>query len=291
MASTEINSLTEKETPELTDSIVLQQVNGEGFRTTFASIFKNAKVTDIKTANYSAVATDIIRYDPSGGSFTIEMPPTPNINDSVTVKNVTNNTTAITVDGNGNNIQRTGIYALVSSFSLQSRGDSYTWFYTGSEWITIVDAKAGLISFSAINQVYEEDADSTLTNVTGVRDFLKLEILEGYLIGDHAEFKIELPIVIGTGGNSEILLELIYNFGGASEFVVATETTRVGNSTISINTLVTGTVTVTRPESTIGLYATLVSGTITVDGTGTLSNFMQAAKITQFSFRAYPNIT
>ena len=291
MASTEINSLTEKETPDLTDSIVLQQENGEGFRTTFASIFKNAKVTDIKTANYSAVATDIVRYDPSGGSFTIEMPPTPNINDSVTVKNVTNNTTVITIDGNGNDIQRTGIYALVSSFSLQSRGDSYTWFYTGSEWITIVDAKAGLISFSAVNQVYEEDFDSTVTVVTGVRDFLKLEVLEGYIIGDHVEIKVELPIVIGTTGSSEVLLELIYNFGGITEFVVASETTRVGNNTTSINTLITGAVTVTRPEETIGLYATLISGGITVDGTGTLSNFMQVSKITQFSFRAYPNIT
>jgi len=57
-------------------------------------------------------------YDPSGGTFTINAPATPSSGDHFSVKNVTTNTTVITISGNGNNIEDPVAGALVASFTI-----------------------------------------------------------------------------------------------------------------------------------------------------------------------------
>ena len=56
-------------------------------------------ITSIKASNYTASTSELVRCDPSGGSFTITLPTA--VGDSggeVIVKNVTNSTNSITVD-------------------------------------------------------------------------------------------------------------------------------------------------------------------------------------------------
>lgn len=58
-------------------------------------------VTAIKTANYMAAWGELVRCDPSGGAFTVTLPTAAgNAGRRLMVKNVTSDTTAITVDGN-----------------------------------------------------------------------------------------------------------------------------------------------------------------------------------------------
>ena len=55
-------------------------------------------VTDIKTAAYTAQVGDLVRCDPSGGPFAVTLPPADGERlQQVAVKNVTSDTTTITV--------------------------------------------------------------------------------------------------------------------------------------------------------------------------------------------------
>lgn len=58
-------------------------------------------VTAVKTAAYTAAAWDLVRCDPSGGGFTVNLPTAVGRGgEGIIVKNVTTSTNAITVDGN-----------------------------------------------------------------------------------------------------------------------------------------------------------------------------------------------
>ena len=59
-------------------------------------------VTAVQTGTYGASVGEIVRADPSGGTFTINLPTAASIGgQGIWIKNVTADTTAITVDGNG----------------------------------------------------------------------------------------------------------------------------------------------------------------------------------------------
>ena len=77
-------------------------------------------------------------YDPSGGTFTLNAPASPSIGDRWGVKNRTTDTTAITVSGNGSNIEDpTASFALAASFSLTGDGIGVEWEYDGTQWLVV----------------------------------------------------------------------------------------------------------------------------------------------------------
>lgn len=63
---------------------------------------QRAAQTAVKTANYNAVIWDLVRCDPSGGTFTVTLPTAVGkTNKRITIKNTTNNTTTITIATTG----------------------------------------------------------------------------------------------------------------------------------------------------------------------------------------------
>jgi hypothetical protein len=74
-------------------------------------------------------------YDPSGGTFTITMPAAPSRGDLVGIKNNTSDTTAITLAGNGNNVEDpTAGGTDAASISVLGAGIGLVYQYTGSKW-------------------------------------------------------------------------------------------------------------------------------------------------------------
>lgn len=59
-------------------------------------------ITSVQTGTYGASVGEVVRCDPSGGGFTVNLPTASGIaGQQVVVKNVTSSTNTITVDGNG----------------------------------------------------------------------------------------------------------------------------------------------------------------------------------------------
>lgn len=94
-------------------------------------------LTGLKVANYTAVALDLVIYDPSGGTFTIDAPAAPATGTRWALKNVTTDVTGITVDGNGNNIENPSAGAFVASYSLAGALVSVDYIYDGTNWVVL----------------------------------------------------------------------------------------------------------------------------------------------------------
>jgi hypothetical protein len=109
---------------------VRARAQGEGLLATNTLSF-----TTVKTTNYTGNSWEHIKYDPSGGTFTITFPPSPAIGDKIGTKNVTASAISITVNGNGNNLE--GPLApgtTAASVSVGGAGRSLIWQYDGTVW-------------------------------------------------------------------------------------------------------------------------------------------------------------
>jgi len=99
--------------------------------------------TAVKTANYTALPGQLVPFDPSGGTFTLKAPASPSIGDLFAVAESAKSALGITVDGNGEDIEKaTDLGSLVSSFTLDgAAGAVVIWQYmpqaTGNAWIII----------------------------------------------------------------------------------------------------------------------------------------------------------
>ena len=86
-----------------------------------------------KTANYTAVAGDLVVCDSSGGAITITMPLAPTLNDVIGIYleagNLTLNTT---IQGNGKVLSEFG-----SSLVMHGPGELVTFQYDGVKWVTV----------------------------------------------------------------------------------------------------------------------------------------------------------
>lgn len=92
-------------------------------------------VTAVKTANYTASAGDLVRYNPSGGTFTITFPAVPSTDDQVGTKNVNSSTASITLAGNGNNVESPATYSVAASQTITGDGIALIYQYDGTNWI------------------------------------------------------------------------------------------------------------------------------------------------------------
>lgn len=94
-----------------------------------------------KTAGFTASAGDFVRYDPSAGTFTLIAPASPSNGDRWAVKNVTADTTAITVDGNSNDIENpNGPFNITSftSFDIGVEGLAIEWVFSSADTAWLV---------------------------------------------------------------------------------------------------------------------------------------------------------
>ncbi len=94
--------------------------------------------SDIKTGAYTAALNEQVRYDASGGAFQIDAPGSPSRDDTFGIKNDHDtDTTAITVDGNGSDIEGPSGGAAASSQSIGLQNVSVIWRYDGTEWLIV----------------------------------------------------------------------------------------------------------------------------------------------------------
>ena len=94
-------------------------------------------LTGLKIANYPANVLDLVLYDPSGGTFQIDAPTSPSLGERWSLKNATTNVTAVTIDGNGNNIENPSTTTIVASYSLAVALVSVDYIYDGTNWLVL----------------------------------------------------------------------------------------------------------------------------------------------------------
>ena len=82
----------------------------------------------------TATVLDFVKYDASGGTFQINAPASPSADDRFGIKNAVGDETAITLSGNGSNIEDPGTFALSSSVSVSGPGVSLIYQYDGTSW-------------------------------------------------------------------------------------------------------------------------------------------------------------
>lgn len=88
------------------------------------------RLTATKTSAYTAVNSDYrLLVDTSGGAVTITLPATPLDHKEYIVQKTTSDGNAVTVAGNGKNING------AANYSLPNQYDSVFLYYSGTEWL------------------------------------------------------------------------------------------------------------------------------------------------------------
>jgi hypothetical protein len=90
-----------------------------------------------QTASFTAASNTKYKYDASTFSGTISMPASPANGDEVILKNVSSSASAVTISGNGNNIEDPSTYSLVASTTVSGDGSSVTYSFDGTQWLLI----------------------------------------------------------------------------------------------------------------------------------------------------------
>jgi len=90
------------------------------------ALYFSPKVVTV-TSDYIANYDDIVLVDASGGAVTVTLPP-PKANAVVNVKKIDSSSNAVTIDGNGANIDGQ------SSIQITTQYESYTFISDGSNW-------------------------------------------------------------------------------------------------------------------------------------------------------------
>lgn len=91
----------------------------------------------VQTSTVTATHGRLVLYDPSGGTFTINAPASPSAGDRWAMKNVTVDTTAVTVSGNGNNIEDPNTSTFLASYSLAVALASIDYIFDGTNWLIV----------------------------------------------------------------------------------------------------------------------------------------------------------
>lgn len=93
--------------------------------------------TSIVTSDTTAGPRELVRYDASGGPFTISAPPTPTRGDFWAIKNMLNAADAVTISGNGNDIESATGFA--ASFTLAAALAQRIYVFDGTQWVEVAD--------------------------------------------------------------------------------------------------------------------------------------------------------
>jgi len=90
------------------------------------------------TATDTAEAGERVLYNPTGGTFQISAPASPVIGTRFAVKNRSASVVAVTISGNGNDIEDpTASFAVAASFTLAGDGIAAEWEFDGTDWLAI----------------------------------------------------------------------------------------------------------------------------------------------------------
>ncbi len=88
-------------------------------------------------AGTTANVGDRVRYDPTAGTFVITAPLAPVTGDLFAIKNVSIDLTAITVAGNGNNVEDVTTGAFGGTTSVTGAAVGITFQFDGTQWLIV----------------------------------------------------------------------------------------------------------------------------------------------------------
>lgn len=225
MADTKLFALGLVPTPSGADRLyTAQAANGTPYgiqvQDLIAGGSKVLVATAVKTANYTAVASDLVIANTSGGAFTVTLPATPGFGQRVGIALLTagNN---LTVGRNGKNID-----GAAADLTISVVDTLRTLEYTGVQWVTVFASGQAVLA-----------ADYTITasgafQETGLA--LVLPTAGTYMIGYNTRFTIAI-----TGHTAAYVECDLYN---------ATAAAQVANS-VRLPFLVGGTVTSWQAQS------------------------------------------
>jgi hypothetical protein len=85
----------------------------------------------------TATQGELVLYDPSGGTFTINAPTTPVFGYRWAIKNTTVSAVSVTISGNGNNIEDPNTSTFLASFGLAVPVISLDFLFDGTNWVIV----------------------------------------------------------------------------------------------------------------------------------------------------------
>lgn len=88
----------------------------------------------LATANCTASAGETVRYNASGGTFTITAPASPKIGDRWGIKEGANSAALVAINGNGNLIEQPLIGQLATAFAWRKPYSAIEWQFDGVQW-------------------------------------------------------------------------------------------------------------------------------------------------------------
>lgn len=92
--------------------------------------------TEVKNADYTAVGDDVVLYDASSGTFILKCPVSPTQGMRVRFKETAGDTTAVTINGNGSNVEKPA-NGVLASFSFAAQYGLLSYVYTNGTWLLI----------------------------------------------------------------------------------------------------------------------------------------------------------
>lgn len=94
------------------------------------------RVSDVQTSAYTAKPEETVFVDPSGGSFTVDLPSAPVAGTFVRVTNVTTSANVITLDGDTNDVEDPdlALSSMGTTAGITQAGFSYGYVFTGTFW-------------------------------------------------------------------------------------------------------------------------------------------------------------
>ncbi len=95
------------------------------------------RFTGLKTGAYTAVVGDLVLFDTTSFTFTLDLPASPATNDRVGFKQQSNSVVAATIDGNGNDVEDPATYILSSTVQLGGDGVTVVYQYDGTQWLLV----------------------------------------------------------------------------------------------------------------------------------------------------------
>lgn len=128
----------------------------------YAPLASQLKATAVKTANYSAVAGDLIPVDTTSGVIVIILPTAPADGTVIAIKRVIGATNAVTINAGGSDVFNVSGGVTSASLAILNQEFIFRYKATGAIWYT-----TSALSLSSLDSRYQA-LDTTLTNLAAV---------------------------------------------------------------------------------------------------------------------------
>ena len=191
-------------------------------------LFAGLRLTDVKTAAYTAVARDYVQVDTTTGDKTITLPASPNVNDRVGVYKIgTSDTGVVVVDAGTNTIiPATSVVFSLTQAALINATATAIWRWDGTRWFPESRAHVGgildiwsatpIVGISPVGQTiqwtyvprYTGQTPSLFTESAGV---FTAQVVAGIDVSTPGEWT---HVIAANNSDTELSIESVFSGAG-----------------------------------------------------------------------------